>query len=127
MSNFSDHSETLVATWLFTTDSATRPTAWYLGVGTGNDDAGLTGEPSGNGYSRQQVVFTVSGAVATLSGAETFGPCTTTGWGTIASAAIFDAATGGNCLAVGALTTSRLVEVGDSLTVADGAVTFTIS
>lgn len=127
MSNFSDHSENLVATWLFTTDSATRPTAWYLGVGTGHSDAGLTGEPSGNGYARQQVVFTVAGGVATLSGAETFGPCSTAGWGTIASAAIFDAATAGNCLAVGALTASRVIEVGDSLTVADGAVTFTIA
>lgn len=127
MSNFADFAENLVATWLFTTSSATRPTAWYLAVGTGHTDAGLTGEPSGNGYARQQIVLTVSGAVATLSGAETFGPCTTTTWGTIASAAIYDASSAGNCLAVGSLTNSRVVDVGDSLTVADGAVTFTIA
>jgi hypothetical protein len=126
MANFSDYSETLVATFLFTADTATRPTAWYLGVGTGNTDAGLTGEPSGNGYARQQVAFTVSGGVATLADAETFGPATAN-WGTIASAAIFDATTGGNCLAVGALTTPRVVESGDSLTVAAGAVTFTVA
>jgi hypothetical protein len=127
MSNFSDYSENLVATFLLTAGTATRPTAWYLGVGTGHSDAGLTGEPSGNGYARQQVVFSVTGSVATLSGAEIFGPCVTAGWGVIASAAIFDAATGGNCLAVGALTASRTIEIGDSLTVADGAVTFTVN
>jgi hypothetical protein len=126
MANFSDYSETLVATWLFTTDSATRPTAWYLGVGTGHTDAALTGEPSGDGYARQQVAFTVSNGVATLADAEAFGPATGN-WGTIASAAIFDAATAGNVLAVGALTASRVIESGDTLTVAAGAVTFTVA
>lgn len=125
MANFSDFAEQLVATWLFTADSATRPTAWYLGVGTGNTDAGLTGEPSGDGYARQQVTFSASNGVATLDDAETFGPATGA-WGTIASAGIFDSATGGNCLAVGALTNSRVIENGDSLTVAAGAVTFTV-
>jgi hypothetical protein len=126
MANFSDFGENLVAKFLFTADTATRPTAWYLGVGTGNTDAGLTGEPSGDGYARQQVAFTVTDAVASLVDAETFGPASGA-WGTIASAAIFDAATGGNCLAVGALTASRVVESGDSLTVAAGAVTFTVA
>jgi hypothetical protein len=126
MANFSDHAEQLVAAWLFTTGTAARPTAWYLGVGTGHTDAGLTGEPSGDGYARQQVAFDVTSGVASLSDAETFGPASGS-WGTIASAGIFDASTGGNCLAVGALTTSRVVESGDSLTVAAGAVTFTVA
>lgn len=127
MSNFSDHGENLVATFMFTTNAVTRPTAWWLGAGTGHTDAGLTGEPSGNGYARQQAAFTVSGGVATLNDTETFGPCATAPWGAMASAAIFDAATGGNCLAVGALTASRTIEVGDSLVIAAGALTFTVS
>jgi hypothetical protein len=126
MANFSDHAEQLVATWLFSTGTAARPTAWYLGVGTGHTDAGLTGEPSGNGYARQQVAFDVTSGVASLADAETFGPASGA-WGTIASAAIFDASTAGNCLAVGSITTPRVVESGDSLTVAAGAVTFTVA
>lgn len=127
MANFSTYGKSFVAKTVFTAEAVTRPTAWYIGVGTGHTSSGLTGEPSGNGYSRQQVVFTESGGVATLDGAESFGPCSGTTWGTIASAAIFDAATAGNCLAVGALTASRVIEVGDSLTVASAALTFTVS
>jgi hypothetical protein len=126
MSNFSDYAEQLVATWVFTGNAVTRPTSWWMGLGTGHTDAGLTGEPSGGGYARQQVAFTVTNGVASLVDAETFGPSTAS-WGTIASAGLFDASTGGNCLVTGALAASRLVESGDSLTVAPGAVTFTVS
>jgi len=126
MANFSDYGEQLVASFVFTTGTATRPTAWYLGVGTGNTDAGLTGEPSGDGYARQQVTFTATDGVATLADAVAFGPATGN-WGTIASAAIFDAATSGNVLAVGPLAASRVIESGDSLTVAASAITFTVS
>lgn len=125
--NLSDSGETLLLNWLLTTNSATRPTSWYLGVGTGNDDAGLTGEPSGNGYARQSVTFTVSGDTASNSGAITFGPNTTSDWGTMASVGIFTASTGGSPVIVGALTAAKAIAVGDSLTIGAGAQTFTLS
>ena len=34
MSSFSDYTENLVLNWLFTGNSATRPTAWYVGLFT---------------------------------------------------------------------------------------------
>ena len=126
MANFTDYGEQLVTAFVLTNAAVTRPTSWYLGVGTGHTDTGLTGEPSGNGYARQQVTFNASGGVGTLADAETFGPASDS-WGTIASAGIFDAATGGNALITGALAASRVVESGDSLTVAAGAVTFTVA
>ena len=110
-----------------TTTAITRPTAWYLGVGTGNTDITLTGEPSGNGYARQSAAFTVSGDTASNSGAITFGPNTTSAWGTMASVAIFDASTGGNCLWAGPLTDAKAIAVGDSLTIAIGALSVTLA
>ena len=125
--NLTDYGETQLLTWQLTTTATTRPTAWYLAVGTGNTDITLTGEPSGNGYSRQSVTFTVSGDTATNSGAITFGPNTTSAWGTMASVAIFDASTGGNCLWAGPLTDAKAIAVGDSLTIAASALTVSLA
>lgn len=125
--NLTDYGETQLLTWQLTTTSLTRPTAWYLGVGTGNTDITLTGEPSGNGYARQSAAFTVSGDTASNSGVITFGPNTTSNWGTMASVAIFDASTGGNCLWAGALTDAKVIAVGDSLTIAIGALDVTLA
>ena len=125
--NLTDYGETQLLTWQLTTTAITRPTAWYLGVGTGNTDITLTGEPSGNGYARQSAAFTVSGDTASNSGVITFGPNTTSNWGTMASVAIFDASTGGNCLWAGALTDAKVIAVGDSLTIAIGALDVTLA
>ena len=103
------------------------PILIYLGVGTGNTDITLSGEPSGNGYSRQSVAFTVTADTATNSGAITFGPNTTSNWGTMASVAIFDASTGGNCLWAGLLTDAKAIAVGDSLTIAIGALSVSLA
>jgi hypothetical protein len=126
MANFSDFGESLAAKWMFTTEQVTRPTAWWLAVGTGHTDAGLTGEPSGNGYARQQTSFTEASGVVTLSTTETFGPCTTTAWGSMASVAVYTAETGGNPLFVGALAAPKDIAVGDRLEIAASSVTFTI-
>lgn len=125
--NLTDYGENQLLVWQLTTTAITRPTAWYLGVGTGNTDITLTGEPSGNGYARQAVSFTVTADTATNSGAITFGPNTTSAWGTMASVAIFDASTGGNCLWAGPLTDAKAIAVGDSLTIAIGALSVTLA
>lgn len=127
MSALSNHLETLLLAWHLTAGTAARPTAWYLAVGTGSSDTGLTGEPSGNGYARQSITFTVTDDTASNSNAITIGPCSGTNWGTMSHFAIFDAETGGNLLWHGALTASKLVEVGDSLTVAIGDIDLTLS
>jgi hypothetical protein len=53
MSSFTDHTENLVLNFLLTTNTATRPTAWYVGLFTAApSDTGGGTEVSGNGYAR---------------------------------------------------------------------------
>ena len=67
MSSFTDYTENLVLTYLLTTDSATRPTAWYVGLFTAApSDTGGGTEVSGNGYARVVTgTITVSGTSPT--------------------------------------------------------------
>lgn len=127
MANLSNNAESLVAQWLMTAGAVTRPTAWWLGLGTASSDTGLTGEPSGNGYARQSVTFTVTGDQAANSTTPTFGPSTGAGWGTLTHVGVFDASTGGNLIAHGPLTASITNNVGNTHTVAASAVTLTMS
>lgn len=124
--NIADYAENLLLTWLMTAAAATRPPAWFVGVGTGNTDTGLTGEPVGNGYVRQAATFTVVGNGASNNALLTFGPDNTADWGNMASVGIFDAITAGNCLWAGPLTAAKAISIGDSLTVAAGALTLTL-
>jgi hypothetical protein len=125
--NLTDHAENLLLTWLMTNAAATRPTAWFVGVGTSNTDITLSGEPSGNGYARQAVTFSVTDDTAVNTALLTFGPNATADWGDMASVGIFDAATSGNCLWAGPLDTARDIAVGDSLTIAAGALSATLA
>lgn len=125
MSALSDYSEKLLLDWLVTTGAATRPTAWYVALYTSatNDSTGGT-EVSGFGYARQAVTFAAatSGAGTTTStNSQTF---TAAGgsWGTITHMAIYDASTAGNRLWHGALDASKLIDDGDSLFFAVGAI-----
>jgi hypothetical protein len=117
----------LVLNFLMTANAVTRPTALHVAVGTGSSATGLSGEPSGNGYARQLAAFTVSGTSSTNSATVTFGPCTGTAWGTLSDVAIFDAATGGNCVWRGPLAASKTVAVGDSLQIAASGLSVSLS
>jgi hypothetical protein len=85
------------------------------------------------GYARQVIVFDAAtddadNVVANATGTLTFGPCDTTNWGTIKSWAIYSTVTGGTRLLQGALTDpTKIVNIGDSATVAAGAVVVTAS
>jgi hypothetical protein len=130
MAALSDHAENLLLNFLMTSGTATRPTAWYIGLFTAApNDAGGGTEVSGNGYSRQAVSWdTASGTGGTTSNstAETF---TASGgnWGTITHIGIFDASSAGNLLWHGSLTASKTINDGDSLEFAIGAIDLTIA
>jgi hypothetical protein len=113
--SFSNTFETRVLTWVFTSGSATRPTAWYVALFTTNpaEDASGT-EVSGGGYARQSATFTVSGNTASNSGAIEY-PTATAGYGTVSHVGVFDASSGGNLIAYAALTTSKTIDTGDVL------------
>lgn len=105
----------------------TSPAALYMAVSTADftEDGSGGAEPAGaNGYARQSIAFNASGADGATenTAAVTFGPNTTSDWGTISHFAIFDALTLGNMLYYGALTASKAVTVDDSLEFAIGDV-----
>lgn len=131
MSSFSNYTENLLLNWLLTTNSATRPTAWYVGLFTAApSDAGGGTEVSGNGYARVATgTISVSGTdtTATNSAAIEFAAASGGNWGTITHAAIFDASTSGNMLAWAALTTSRTINDGDVFRIPAGSLTVTLT
>jgi hypothetical protein len=124
--SFSNTYETNVLTWTFTSDAVTRPTAWYLGLFTSApDESGGGTEVSGGSYAREAVTFTISGNLATNTGAIEF-PVATANWGTISHVAVFDASTGGNQIAYAALTASKTIASGDVLRVPAGDLDITL-
>jgi hypothetical protein len=130
MAALSDYAEKLLLDFLMTTGTATRPTAWYVGLFTAApNDAGGGTEVSGSGYARQAVAFdaATSGAGTTSNtGAVTF---TAAGgaWGTITHIGIFDTSTSGNLLWHGSLTVSKTVADGDTLQFAVGNIDLTMA
>jgi hypothetical protein len=105
--------ETTTLTWLLTASSATRPTAWYIGLFTAapNDTGGGT-EVSGTAYVREAVTFTVTGDTASNSAAVEW-PVAGGSWGTITDLAIFDAVTAGNMIGYATLTSAKTIATGD--------------
>jgi len=115
----------------------------YLALGT---DAAPTGASatgftecqspgtSGGGYSRAAITFAacattaVGTAVATNSASCSFGPCAATAWGTLKSWALYNVSitTNQTRRIQGVLTDqTKVVGIGDSATVAAGAITLT--
>lgn len=131
MSSFSDYTENLLLTWLLTTSSATRPTAWYVGLFTAApSDTGGGTEVTGNGYARVATgTMSISGTstTATNAAAIEFAAASGGNWGTITHAAIFDASSSGNMLAWAALTTSRTINDGDVFRIPAGSLTVTLT
>jgi hypothetical protein len=132
MSSFSDYTENLVLNWLLTTNSATRPTAWYVGLFTAApSDTGGGTEVTGNAYARVATgTISVSGTsptTATNSAAIEFAAASGGNWGTVTHAAIFDASTSGNMLAWAELTTSRTINDGDVFRIPASSLTVTLT
>lgn len=130
MAALSDHAENLLLNWLMTTDSVTRPTAWYLALFTAApSDSGGGTEVSGNGYSRQTIAFdTATGTGGTTSNdADVSFTASGGSFGTVSHVGIFDASTGGNLLWHGAMTASKTIADGDTLEFSTGNVDLTIA
>lgn len=130
MAALSDYAEKLLLDWMMTTGSATRPTAWYVALFTAApSDSGGGTEVSTGGYARQSVTFDAAsspGGTTSNSGEVSF---TATGadYGTVTHMGIFDAASSGNLLWHGALTASKTVADGDTLTFAVGNIDLTMA
>lgn len=95
-----------------------------LGAGAETTAAGT------NGYARQALSGAMSaasgGSITNATAAITFGPATTTNWGTVDYYAIYTAATAGTLLGGALLTASKTINVGDSGQFATSSLTFTM-
>jgi len=126
--SFSNTFETHVLNYVFTTTSVTRPTAWYLALFTSNpaeDASGTEVSTSGTAYARQTAAFTVSGNLATNSGAIEF-PTATASYGTVTHVGVFTASTSGTLIAYAALSTSKAIDTGDVFRVPAGDLDITL-
>jgi len=129
MTAMTDFLENELLDHVLATGSYTAPAAaWASLHTTATTDAAGGTEVAGNGYARQSTAFgAASGGVASNSALETFGPNTTSDWGTVTHGALWDASTVGNMLVHGALTASRAVAVDDTFEYAIGAVDITFA
>jgi hypothetical protein len=131
MSSFTDYTENLALTYLFTTGSATRPTAWYVGLFTAApSDTGGGTEVTGNGYARVSAgTISGSGTATTFTNAAAieFAAASGGNWGTIGWAGIFTASTGGTLLAWAPLTTAKAINDGDIFRIPTSSLSITLA
>ncbi|MBR0683451.1 hypothetical protein GXW74_23395 [Roseomonas eburnea] len=115
MTALTDYSKNLLARALVGRQPS-LPVAVWVALGTGGTDAsGLTGEPAAaTGYMRQPVAFTGSGSQRNAA-ATRF--AFTSGVGTLTHVGLFDAVSGGNALAWGALGTPATLNAAGTITV----------
>jgi hypothetical protein len=121
--------ETSTLQYLLTTDSVTRPTAWYVGLFTSDPtDTGSAGtEVSGFSYARTAATFTVTGDTATNSSAVEFPAASGGNWGTVGWIGIMDASSGGNMIIHSALDTAKAINDGDVFRIPTGDLDITAS
>lgn len=111
--SFSNYLENKVLGHVFGGAAYTAPTTLYVALFTGDPGEGGTGtEVSGGSYARQTIAFSVTGNLASNTAAVEF-PTATASWGTITYGAVYDAASGGNLLGSGPLTSSKTIDSGD--------------
>ena len=127
MSALTNYAEDLLLTWLFTASSATRPSAWYVALHTG--DPGETGASSevvvgtDADYVRDQITFddpvASSGQVLSDVAVSWTVDAVSAGY-TVTHVSIWDAVTAGNCLMKGALPVPRALAANQVLTFSIG-------
>lgn len=131
MSALSDFAENKLVDHLFRAQAWSLPASVYIALFTAApSDAGGGTEVSGGGYARVAVSRSTSafsgtqsagsttassgtGGVSSNNSAITF-PTPSGNWGTITHVGIFDASSGGNLIAHGALSASKVVNTGDA-------------
>ncbi|HEV7337015.1 MAG TPA: hypothetical protein VGO06_13670 [Bosea sp. (in: a-proteobacteria)] len=135
MSAMSNHLEKKLLDHTLGLASWTMPAETFVALFTA--DPGETGSLAAEisftstGYARQSAT-TAMGPTNATTGISlnedviTFGPATVD-WGTVTHMAIMDAATGGNVLLYGALTSSRNIQTGDSFQFAASQLSITFA
>lgn len=128
MAGKSDYLENKILDHVFGATAYTAPGTLYFALfTTAPTEAGTGGvEVSGSGYTRRAVTNNTTNFGSATSGQKTNATAIDwaaagASWGTIVAFGIYDAASAGNLLYFGNLTTSRLISTGDIPRFAAGA------
>lgn len=143
MAAMTNYLENLLIDHLFRGQTFAAPTELHIGLLTAapSDSAAGT-EATGGSYARvarapslanwagtqsagSTVASSGTGGTTSNNGVVNF-PTPTATWGTVTHFGIYDAATGGNLLNYGTLTDSKVINTGDTVSFAAGALTFQI-
>ena len=140
---FSDYAENLLIDRILRGQAATFPTTIYVGLSTSAcSDSSFGTEVSGNNYARASVAAALTNFSGTQSSGSTTASSGTGGvssnnnainfptpsgsWGTVTHWFIADAAAAGNLWFCAALTQSKVINSGDTVSFAAGALTITV-
>lgn len=130
MSAISDYAEKAMLDWVLLGATPTRPSAIYLALFTAApSDSGGGTEVTGFGYARQAVTFNAASSPGGTADNSTAPSFTASGgnFGTVTHLGLFDAVSGGNLLWHGALTSSRIINDGDTLTFPASSISCTLA
>ncbi|MGV8823976.1 phage tail fiber protein [Methylibium petroleiphilum] len=141
--SLSDYVENKVVDLLLRGQAFTAPTTIYVGLSTAAcSDSSVGTEVTGGSYARASVTASLANWAGTQSAGSTTASSGTggqtsnnaainfatpsAGWGTVTHWFLIDASSGGNLLVCAALTTSKTINSGDSVSFAIGALTLTV-
>lgn len=126
MGSFSNYTELKVLDHSLKTAAFTQPAGLYIALSTttiSDDGSGMT-EPAGGAYARVACNTWNAASARSVANSGTISfPEASAPWGTITYFAVMDAATGGNMVAYGALSASKLIAFGDNASFQSGAIT----
>jgi hypothetical protein len=122
--SISDYYENKILDHMLRGTEFTPPSTVYVSLHTA--DPGETGanELTGGGYSRKAVTFNAPSGGSMTNSADIDFPNMPAA--TITHVALWDAASAGNCLWTGALTTSKTTNAGDTFRIPAGQLTVTL-
>lgn len=132
--SFTDYTENRILNQQFGSVALTVAATLYFGLSTStiNDDGTGVTEPVGNGYARVAVTNNATNFPNTTTGSKSNGteiafPTASGAWGTVTHFFISDAASAGNMIAYGALTTAKTIGNGDTARFAASSLTITLT
>jgi hypothetical protein len=131
LSAASNFLENKILDHVLTATAYTQPSR-FLALFTGNpgETGSFTNEvsTSGTAYARQAVTFAAASSGSSATNATVTFPTATANFGTITHVAVVDSDTegAGNVLFYGAVTTSKLIETGDTFQISSGNLTISL-
>jgi hypothetical protein len=128
MAAMSNYLENALLNAILRNTSYTSPTTVYVALFTSDPtDEGTGTEVSGGSYTRKAITFGAPSNGVSSNNALVEFDQSTTSWGTITHMGLYDASTSGNLLVYGALTTSKVIDLGTVFKFLTGSLSVTLA